>query len=107
MHVVSNGRDAKTYFIILLQAQSVSETMPKKRKKKDKDVDDESDVEIMPRVEIVYEDTKYVIGAKFEYKWGHIYHMLRDQKVPDACLEDLTLYDNILRSGITKVSTRP
>ena len=33
--------------------------------------------------------------------------MLQDQKVPDAGLEDLTLFNNILRLGITKVSTRP
>ena len=32
--------------------------------------------------------------------------MLRDQKVPDANLEDLTLFDNILRSGIRKESIR-
>ena len=33
--------------------------------------------------------------------------MLQDQKVPDAGLEDIPLYENILISGITKVSTRP
>ena len=33
--------------------------------------------------------------------------MLRYWKVLDAGLEDLTPFENILRSGITKVSTRP
>ena len=33
--------------------------------------------------------------------------MLKEKKVPEAWLEDLFLYDNILKSGITKVSTRP
>ena len=33
--------------------------------------------------------------------------MLQDQKVPDAGLEDLTLFNNILRLGITKVSIIP
>ena len=47
------------------------------------------------------------MGTELEFKWGKIYHMLQDQKIPDAGLEDLTLFNNILRSGITKVSTRP
>ena len=83
--------------------------MTKKGKKKAKIVDYDSDAEIspIPRVEIIYEDTKSVTGAELEFKWGQIYHMLMEKKVLEAGLEDLALYDNILRSGITKVSTRP
>ena len=81
--------------------------MPKKSKKKAKVADDELDIEITPRVEIIYEDNKYVTRVEPEFKWGEIYHMIQDQKVPDTGLEDLTLFDNILRSGITKASTRP
>ena len=33
--------------------------------------------------------------------------MLQDKKILDAGLEDLPLFKNILRSGITKLSTRP
>ena len=33
--------------------------------------------------------------------------MVQEKTIPDACLEDLNLFNNILRSGITKVSTRP
>ena len=61
----------------------------------------------MSLFEIIYEDTKSVIGAEPEFKWGQIYHMLVDKMVPEEGLEDLALYDNILRYGITKVSTRP
>ena len=50
--------------------------MPKKGKNKDKVVDDESGIEIMPRVEIIYGDTKFVIGVKPKFRWGNIYHML-------------------------------
>ena len=59
--------------------------MPKKGKKKSKVEDDVSDVEITPtlRVEIIYEDTKSATGAEPEFKWGQIYHMLQDQKVPE------------------------
>ena len=85
------------------------DTMPKKGKKKSKVADDESDVEITPtpRVEIIYEDTKSVTEAKPKFKWGHIYHMLQEKIIPDARLEDVNLFNKILRLGITKVSTRP
>ena len=81
--------------------------MPKKGKKKSKVVEENSDLEIVPRVEIVYEDTRSMTGIEPKFKWGKIYHMLQDQKILDASLEDLPLFDNILRSGITKVSTQP
>ena len=83
--------------------------MMKKGKKKAKIVDCDSDTESSPtvRVELIYEDTKPVTGAEPEFKWGKIYHMLVEKKVPEEGLEYLALYDNILRSGITKVSTRP
>ena len=61
----------------------------------------------MSRVEIIYEDTKESTGAETKFKWGQIYHMLVEKKVPEAGLEYLDLYDNVLRSGITKVTTRP
>ena len=82
--------------------------MTKKGKRKAKIVDYDSDVEISltPRVEIIYEDTKLVIGAEPEFKWCRIYHMLKEKKVPEGGLEELLLYDNILKYGITKVSTR-
>ena len=81
--------------------------MPKKGKKKAKVVEEDLDLEIVPRVEIVSEDTRSMTGIEPEFKWGKIYHMLQDQKIPDASLEDLPLFDNILRSGIPKVSTWP
>ena len=43
---------------VLLQPQSASDTMTKKGKKKAKVPEEESDIEVMPRVEIIYEDTK-------------------------------------------------
>ena len=57
-------------------------------------------------MEVIYEDTKSITGAEPKFKWGHIYHMLQEKRVPEAGLEDLVLYDNILKLGITKVSTR-
>ena len=103
-----NDVNAMTIFV-LLQSQVVLDIMTKKGKKKAKIVDYDSDAKIspIPRVEIIYEDTKSVIGVEPEFKWGQIYHMLVEKKVLEAGLEDLALYDNILRFGITKVSTRP
>ena len=81
--------------------------MPKKGKKKAKTAKEQSDLEIMLRIEIIYENTKSISGAEPEFKWGQIYPMNKDQKVIDVGLEDILLYENILSSGITKVSTRP
>ena len=44
--------------------------MPKKGKKKNKFVKEELDLEVMPRVEIIYEDTKSVIKVEPKFKWG-------------------------------------
>ena len=98
---------AETIFM-LLQSQLMPEKMTKKGKKKAKIVDYDSNTEgsPTPSVELIYEDTKSVTGAEPEFKWGQIYHMLVEKRVPKAGLEDLALYDNILRSRITKVSTR-
>ena len=63
-------------FIVLLQAQFVSDIMPNKGKKKANITDDELDIEITLRVEIMYEDTKSVTRTEPEYKCGNIYHML-------------------------------
>ena len=79
--------------------------MPKKGKKKAKAAEEDSDLEIMPRIVIVYEDSKAVTGAEPDFKWGQIYPMIKDQKVLDVGFEDIPLYENILRSRITKVTT--
>ena len=75
--------NAKTFFV-LLQSQLVPDSMTKKGKKKAKIVDYDSDAEIslVPRVEIIYEDTNSVTRDEPEFKWGQIYHMLVEKKVP-------------------------
>ena len=40
-------------------------------------------------------------------KWGQIYPMLVERKVPKTALGDLALYENILKFGLTKIATRP
>ena len=86
--------------------------MMKKGKKKAKIFDYDLDAKVVevepaPRIEIIHEDTKAVTGAEPKFKCGQIYHLLVENKVPEAGLEGLALYDNVLRSRITKVTTKP
>ena len=70
--------------------------MPKKGgKKKAKDIEVDSDVEIISRMEIKFKDTKAIIGVDPDFKLGDIYQMVRNQNVPDTCLEEMFLYQNI------------
>ena len=50
--------------------------MSKRQRKKDPVVEEELDVEVITRVEYVYEDTKCIIGAEPEYQWGEIYRLI-------------------------------
>ena len=54
--------------MFVLEPQSSYKTMPKKGKKKAKATGEDSDMEMLPRMEIIYEDTKVIIGAKPEFK---------------------------------------
>ena len=81
--------------------------MSKRQKKKDPMVEGETEVEIITKVEFIYEDTKATIGVEPDYKWGEIYRMFSNQNVPDAGFEELTIYANIEKSAVMKVATRP
>ena len=55
--------------------------MLKKGKKKSRATKEDSDLEILLTMEIIYEDTKAVTGAEPEFKWGQIYPMMKYQKI--------------------------
>ena len=79
-----------------MQVLFVAETMPKKGRKKLKIAESEYDIDIAEvphavKVEIVYEDIKVVTRVDTELKWGQIYPMMVDKKVPEAGLGDLAL----------------
>ena len=81
--------------------------MSKRQKKKAHVVEGEPEVEIITKVEYIYEDTKASTRVKLDYKWGEIYRMIANQNVPDAGFEELTIYANIEKSALMKVATRP
>ena len=59
--------------------------MPKKSGKKKATASEvDSDVEIISRTKIKFEDTKAITGVDQEFKWGDIYQMIREQNVPDV-----------------------
>ena len=100
-----NRKDTKLFLdVIVSQPHSLDNTMPKKGKKKSKATKEDSDLEVMPKIELIYEYTKVVIGGEPEFKRGQIYPMIKNQKVPDVGLEDIPLYEKIIRFRITKVS---
>ena len=57
--------------------------------------DEEPEIEIITRVEVIYEDTKVVTGVEPGNKWGEIYQMITNRRVPDVGLEDFPIYANI------------
>ena len=87
--------DTKLFLdMIMSHPQSLHKTMLKKGKKKDRATEEQSYLEILPRMEIIYEDTKVVTKVEPEFEWGQIYPMIKGQKVPDVGLEDIPLYEN-------------
>ena len=80
--------------------------MSKRQKKKAPMVEGEPKVEIITKVEFIYEDTKATTRVEPDYKWGEIYRMIANQNVPDAAFEELTIYANIEKSALMKVATR-
>ena len=81
--------------------------MSKRQKKKAPVAEGEPDVEIITKVEYIYEDTRATTEVELDYKWGEIYQMISNQDVPDAGFEELTIYANIEKSAPMKVATRP
>ena len=81
--------------------------MSKRQKKKAPVADAEPQVEIITKVEYIYEDTKGTTGVEPDYKWGEIYRMIANQNVPDAGFKELTIYEKIEKSSLMKVATRP
>ena len=48
----------------------------KRQKKKAHVIEGEPDVEIITKVEYIYEDTRATTGVELDYKWGDMYQMI-------------------------------
>ena len=73
--------------------------MPRKQKKKSQVAEEEPEVEVITKVELIYEDTKATTGVEPEYEWREVYRMISSQNVLDAGFEDMYIYTNIERSA--------
>ena len=62
-------------------------------------------MEIITKVEIIYEDTKPMTGSDPKFRWGQVYQMIKDHTVLGAGIEDIPIYTNIKRPAIMKEST--
>ena len=60
-------------------------------------------MEIVTKVEYIYEDTRATTEVEPDYKWCRIYRMISNQNVPDGGFEDA----NIEKSALMKIATRP
>ena len=81
--------------------------MSKRQKKKAPVVEEEPEVEVITKVECIYEETRCTTGVEPEYKWGEIYRLISHQEVPDTGFEEVTIYADIEKSSLMKVATRP
>ena len=70
-------------------------------------VEGEPEVEIITKVEFIYEDTKASTRVEPDYKWGETYKMIFNQNVPDASFQKLMIYANIKKPALMKVAMRP
>ena len=86
--------------------QRISIMTKKGSKKNSKESGEESDLEIISgtRIETIFEDTKEIMGIALEFKWRELYHMIRDENIPNAGLEEIVLYHNINRFDFTKAA---
>ena len=64
MHDFDHSNSKTCIGMFILQPQSSYNTMPKKGKKKDKVTGEDSDMEMLPRMEIIYEDMKAITGVE-------------------------------------------
>ena len=70
-------------------------------------VEEEPEVEVVTKIEYIYEDTKCISGVEPECQWGEIYRLITCLEVPNMGLEEEGIYANTERSSLMKIATRP
>ena len=69
-------------------------------------VEEEPEVEVVTKIEYIYEDTKCISGIEPEYQWGEVYRLITRREVPDMGLEEESIYANIERSPLDQSCSR-
>ena len=77
--------------LCLWQGDYFKGDMSKRQKKKAPIAEGEPEVEIITKVEYIYEDTKATTRVEPDYKWAEIYKMIVNQNVSDAGFEEMTI----------------
>ena len=62
-------------------------------------------MEVITKVECIYEDTRCTTRVDPEYKWREIYTLISHQEVPDTGFEEVPIYANIEKSALMKIAT--
>ena len=78
-----SSNSLRTY-CVCCQGNHCKGDMSKRQKKKAPVAEGEPDVEIITKVEYIFEDTKATTGVDLDYKWGEVYRMIENQDVTDA-----------------------
>ena len=102
--LINNSNSLKAFF--LWQGNFSKDEMSKRQKKKAPSAEGDPKVEIITKVEYIYEDTRATTGVEPNYNWGDIYILISNQEVPDTGFEELTIYANIEKSALMKIATR-
>ena len=89
------------------QGNFSKDEISKRQKNKSPIVEGDLEVEIITKVEYIYEDTRATTGVEPDYKRGEIYRLISNQEVPDTEFEELTIYANIEKFSLMKIATRP
>ena len=63
--------------------------------------------EVVTETEYIYKGTKCISGVEPEYQWGEIYRLITRREVPDIGLEEESIYTNIERYSLMRITTRP
>ena len=103
---LNSSKGPKRQFVVWQGIFSEDE-MSNRQKKKAPVVEEKPEVEVITKVESIYEETRCTIRVEPKYKWGEIYKLISHQEVLDTCFEEVMIYGNIEKFSLMKIATKP
>ena len=76
--------------------------MPKKGKKKPQATGDDPDIDILPKMKIIYEDTKSITGVEPEFKWGEF---IKDNPYTTKNYTKMSMFSSHFRRSVRWISS--